>query len=161
MKWSAYNVISGEYVDCEGVVEFYTSTLVPVPDMVEQSDAEDTQTEQGYIPPEMQIRDQLRAGIMTDAAKRARFDSDLYPDGTLDEDIALDPYREMGRDMVENVRQAMLVGSRLREQDQLAKKAQAEAEEARRAATLDELSGKLVGKSAQEIDSLLKAAKLS
>jgi hypothetical protein len=155
--FEAVNIFTGEVVEID--LPVYSQVYIPVPDLSETSVAEDTKTEQGYIPPEAQIRDQVRAGLMVAASRRARFDSDLYPEGTLDLDIALDPYRDQGSDIIDLARQASLVGARLREQDVAAKKAQAEADKAAAEKARSELSASLVGKTAQEIDALLRTSK--
>lgn len=152
---NAVNVITGETRDD---LVLFDSTWRPVIKTPESSDAKDTKTEQGYIPPQQQIADMERAGISLQATRRARFDSDLYPDGILSEEIALDPYRDKAADIIDLVKAATQTGAKLREQDALARKAAADQEATAKAIAQTELATALVGKNAQEIQALLKTA---
>lgn len=152
---NAVNVITGEVREDITVFDSIWRPDIKTP---EASDSKDTKTEQGYIPPQQQIADMERAGIALQATRRARFDSDLYPEGTLSMDIALDPYRNKAADIVDLVKTATETGARLRDQDAKAREAAAAAEAAARDKATQDLAATLVGKTAQEIDALLKTA---
>lgn len=158
------HVVTGEVFDTvkdvTGPLDPVASSMwAPVVDTPESSRAEDTKTEQGYVPPEDQMREMERSGLALQVMRRARYDSDLYPEGVLDEEIALDPFRDKSADVVDLVRQAVQTGARLREQDKKAKAAQAAAETAARAKAHEELVASLAGKTGPEIDRLLRQAK--
>ena len=102
------NLFTGELV--EDVV-FFTSTIRPAWSSSENQ-SELSAVEKGYIPPEVQIQDMMKAGIALQQARKARFDSvELGVDP--DSDIPLDSTRNPGVDLVDIQREADAVGKRL------------------------------------------------
>lgn len=58
-----------------------------------------TRTERAYVPPQIQIGDMMEAGKRLAEERRKRFDTDYFPQE--DQEIPLDPMRELGLDLAD------------------------------------------------------------
>jgi hypothetical protein len=117
----SFDILSGETAEAR----FYTQYDRPVRDESEHPSLE-SQTETGYVPPEVQIEDMMRAGKTLMEYRKARFDTVELADQEGDE-IPLDPTREPGVDLVDVMRASRNVFQRLK-----AQKEKADAEEIRK-----------------------------
>jgi hypothetical protein len=103
----AVKLLTGETVQ----LDFFTAWERPLKDQSEHPDPKSI-TETAYVPPQVQIKDMMDAGVALAASRKARFDS---VELRIDEDIPLDPTREPGVDLVDIQRQAEAVSKRLEE----------------------------------------------
>lgn len=146
------NILTGEQLDG---VQFFTQFVRPLAVFEEEVD-ETSITEQSYVPVQQQIRDMTNAGLFLDAARKARFDSDLSYNP--EEDIALDPARNPGADVVDILKAGAEAGRRIREQDLAAAAKRAEGLAADAVKARDELAQKIQGKTLDEVRQILKEA---
>lgn len=136
MKREGVDRETGEIVE----TTFYTQWVRPIKDSSEIPDTK-TMTEMSYVPADIQIKEMLDAGARLDAYRKARFSSDLTPEG---EEEEIDPTTEPGVDLVDIGKTAQAVESRLSEQAQTANKKAAEAaKEAQDAAIQAEVDRKV------------------
>lgn len=98
------DVYTGEVVKAA----FATQRFVPLGPTQEKEDHSSI-TETAYVPPQIQIRDMMLAGLRLAEERRARFDSVEL--GVEDGDIPLDPTREPGVDIVDLERAAAAVSA--------------------------------------------------
>lgn len=94
------NILNGEVSD----KDFQTSIEFEIDGKVAPMD-DFSITETAYIPPQVQIKDFMDAGVRLNAERRARFDNRELDLGDQD-DIPLDPMREPNVDIVDVQRAA-------------------------------------------------------